>query len=377
MIAEQDAGDEEQTRPEDLEERLAQIRQRGYEVMPSQQTAGVYNLSAPVLGADNTALAALTCPYIAPLNRPKAPDIPKTIAMLQETAAALSLRVRGHVDAEPRCRGSHDFYLNDLFICDYLWSEETSRGPRGAMQTPIIDTHLHLIYRDRLSYPWLADVAPLNRDFSYETYAAEARRCGVTDAIHMEVDVAPDDIEAETREVEDLARRPQSLLRGAISSCRPEDDRLSRLSRPSARQSVRQRLPPRAARRPRRLERRRDVSRQYQAARRSGAAVRPLRAAGPDRQGDRARRPSAPRSSLSSITAACLRSRTAPSIPGARSIAEIARRPNVAVKISGVVAYAEPGGPGPSTTFGPTSSTRSKASAGTGWSGAAIGRSAR
>ncbi len=45
--------------------------------MPSQQTAGVYNLSAPVLGADNTALAALTCPYIAPLNRPKAPDIPR------------------------------------------------------------------------------------------------------------------------------------------------------------------------------------------------------------------------------------------------------------------------------------------------------------
>ena len=45
--------------------------------MPSQQTAGVYNLSAPVLGADNTALAALTCPYIAPLNRPKAPDIPQ------------------------------------------------------------------------------------------------------------------------------------------------------------------------------------------------------------------------------------------------------------------------------------------------------------
>src|SRR5215475_1658800 len=83
MIAEQDAGDE-QARPEDLEERLAQIRQRGYEVMPSQQTAGVYNLSAPVLGADNTALAALTCPYIAPLNRAKAPDIPRTIAMLQE-----------------------------------------------------------------------------------------------------------------------------------------------------------------------------------------------------------------------------------------------------------------------------------------------------
>ena len=106
MIVEQDMDDEEQRPPEDLEERLVQIRQRGYEVMPSQQNAGVYNLSAPVLGADNTALAALTCPYIAPLNRPKAPDIPKTIAMLQETAAALSLRARGQVDAEPQAEGA-------------------------------------------------------------------------------------------------------------------------------------------------------------------------------------------------------------------------------------------------------------------------------
>ena len=80
------------------------------------------------------------------------------------------------------------------------------------MQTPIVDTHLHLIYRDQLRYPWLAGVAPLNRDFPYETYAVEARRCGITDAIHMEVDVAPDDIEAETRNVEDLACRPESSI---------------------------------------------------------------------------------------------------------------------------------------------------------------------
>lgn len=106
MIAEQGTSDEEQPPPEDLEERLTQIRKRGYEVMPSQQTAGVYNLSAPVLGADNTALAALTCPYITPLNRPRAPDIPKTIAMLQETAATLSLQVRGQVDAELRAEGA-------------------------------------------------------------------------------------------------------------------------------------------------------------------------------------------------------------------------------------------------------------------------------
>ena len=100
MIAEQEGADEEQPRPEDLEDRLTQIRQRGYEVAPSQQSAGVYNLSAPVLGGDGAALAALTCPYISPLNRPKAPDIPETISMLQEAASALSLKIRGQADAQ-------------------------------------------------------------------------------------------------------------------------------------------------------------------------------------------------------------------------------------------------------------------------------------
>ena len=94
MMAEQEALEAE-TSPDDLDERLAQIRQRGYEVAPSQQTAGVYNLSAPVLGADGGAIAALTCPYIAPLNRPKAPDIPETIAIVQEAASTLSLRLTG------------------------------------------------------------------------------------------------------------------------------------------------------------------------------------------------------------------------------------------------------------------------------------------
>jgi len=105
MIAEQEGADDEQARPEDLDERLAQIRHRGYEVMPSQQTAGVYNLSAPVLGSDNGALAALTCPYITPLNRAKAPDIPETIAILQEAALTLSQRVLRLINAEPQTRG--------------------------------------------------------------------------------------------------------------------------------------------------------------------------------------------------------------------------------------------------------------------------------
>ena len=86
----------------------------------------------------------------------------------------------------------------------------------------IVDTHLHLVYRDRLSYPWLHQAAALDRDARYERYAEEARRIGIGAALHMEVDVAEPDIEAETRNVEDLVIEGATLLRGAISACRPE-----------------------------------------------------------------------------------------------------------------------------------------------------------
>lgn len=87
----------------------------------------------------------------------------------------------------------------------------------------IIDTHLHLIDRSALSYPWLAGVPALNRDFSYAEYATDALRCGIEGVLHMEVDVAPADIAAETAHVKSLASRQGSLVRGAIASCRPEE----------------------------------------------------------------------------------------------------------------------------------------------------------
>ena len=86
----------------------------------------------------------------------------------------------------------------------------------------ILDTHLHLIDRSVLSYPWLADVPTLNHDFLLERYQTEAFRCGIESALHMEVDVAENQIEAESEQVKRLAARPKSPLIGAISSCRPE-----------------------------------------------------------------------------------------------------------------------------------------------------------
>ncbi|RVA64610.1 IclR family transcriptional regulator C-terminal domain-containing protein, partial [Mesorhizobium sp. M7A.F.Ca.CA.001.08.1.1] len=70
--------------------RLDQIRDRGYEMMASMQTAGVFNLSAPVRSSDGKAIAALSIPYITVVNAPSAPDITRTIELLLATCEKLS-----------------------------------------------------------------------------------------------------------------------------------------------------------------------------------------------------------------------------------------------------------------------------------------------
>lgn len=88
----------------------------------------------------------------------------------------------------------------------------------------IVDTHLHIIDRTALDYPWLANAGALNRDCLYADYAREARRLGIGATLHMEVDVAEADIDRETDYVAAIAARPDSLLVGAIASCRPEQE---------------------------------------------------------------------------------------------------------------------------------------------------------
>jgi predicted TIM-barrel fold metal-dependent hydrolase/L-rhamnose mutarotase len=82
----------------------------------------------------------------------------------------------------------------------------------------IVDTHLHLVYLDRFSYPWLDDSPPLKRQWTFESYWAEAQRLGIETALHMEVDVAEQAMEDETRFVLDL----DPHIGGAIAAARPE-----------------------------------------------------------------------------------------------------------------------------------------------------------
>ena len=85
----------------------------------------------------------------------------------------------------------------------------------------LVDTHLHLIDQSRLGYPWLAGEPALNRDFPYAEYARDALRAGITDVLHMEVDVAPAEVASEIEFVREHSQKPGNLLRGAISACRP------------------------------------------------------------------------------------------------------------------------------------------------------------
>jgi DNA-binding IclR family transcriptional regulator len=70
---------------------LATIRKQGYVQRDSAQSFGVVDISFPILGPDNTALATLTCPYIRRIDRHVDPDMSTVRAYLQDAAAALSL----------------------------------------------------------------------------------------------------------------------------------------------------------------------------------------------------------------------------------------------------------------------------------------------
>jgi predicted TIM-barrel fold metal-dependent hydrolase len=82
----------------------------------------------------------------------------------------------------------------------------------------IIDTHLHLVYKDKFAYPWLGGAPKIDRQWTVESYWAEAEKLGIEAALHMEVDVAEKDIEAETRFVTQV--HPKVV--GAIAAGRPE-----------------------------------------------------------------------------------------------------------------------------------------------------------
>lgn len=87
-----------------------------------------------------------------------------------------------------------------------------------------IDTHLHLLHPDRLTYPWVDDVPPLQGAFGLEDYKTASEGCGITGAVFMEVDVADGEMAEEVKWVQELADRDGSDILSIIAAARPEAD---------------------------------------------------------------------------------------------------------------------------------------------------------
>lgn len=93
------------------------------------------------------------------------------------------------------------------------------------MNIPITDTHQHLIYPEQWPYSWTKDIPPLaGKAFHYADYEQAIAGTGITKTIFMET--VPDDPHsfAEAKFVYDLAMKPGSLIAGVIASGRPEEN---------------------------------------------------------------------------------------------------------------------------------------------------------
>lgn len=87
----------------------------------------------------------------------------------------------------------------------------------------LIDTHQHLIYRNRLGYGWTAGVPALAQgDFTLDDYRRLTAGQGVAATVFMECAVDDADYKDEARFVAELMRAAGSGLIGQIASCRPE-----------------------------------------------------------------------------------------------------------------------------------------------------------
>lgn len=84
-----------------------------------------------------------------------------------------------------------------------------------------IDTHQHMIYPDHFSYDWAGDFPALQGNFRIEEYRAAAG-CNIGELIFMEVDVPWEQATSETAFFCELAEDPENPIAGVVAACRPE-----------------------------------------------------------------------------------------------------------------------------------------------------------
>ena len=95
---------------------------------------------------------------------------------------------------------------------------------KANMTLPICDTHLHLWDLSKFKLPWLSGdaVQRINRSFVMKDYAEATTGQNVTKAVYMEVNVHPDHQVGEAEYVIDLCQRDDNPMIGAVIGGSPQ-----------------------------------------------------------------------------------------------------------------------------------------------------------
>ena len=89
----------------------------------------------------------------------------------------------------------------------------------------LLDTHQHLVYREKASYGWTKDIPPLAEgNFTLDDYKTLTEGLGIGGTLFMETGVDDPNYQQETRFVKSLADNSDNGMIGLISSIRPESD---------------------------------------------------------------------------------------------------------------------------------------------------------
>ena len=89
----------------------------------------------------------------------------------------------------------------------------------------LLDTHQHLVYREKASYGWTKDIPSLAEgNFTLDDYKTLTEGLGIGGTLFMETGVDDPDYQQETRFVKSLADNSDNGMIGLISSIRPESD---------------------------------------------------------------------------------------------------------------------------------------------------------
>lgn len=102
----------------------------------------------------------------------------------------------------------------------------TALAKDAPMPEPIIDTHQHLWDLTKFKLPWHeteTDAGVLKKSYVTKDYLDATKNVNVVQTVYMEVDVAPEQQNAEADYVLDLCQRNDNPMSGAVISGRPAE----------------------------------------------------------------------------------------------------------------------------------------------------------